>query len=137
MQGILFWHDLPSLSCLHLLPHYLCRWCLASSPFFRLRTFNAQVPDVLPSFTGSFQQGILIFSIVAAITVILARIRMKRYMLSVSDIVWEVETKPKYDLTYFELIIYFFPLFYPPRRFMLCKHGILMRRISLRYADPF
>ena len=105
--------------------------------FFRLRSLNHEAPDVLPFMSGSLSQGLLLFLIVATVTVILARIRMKRYMLSIKDIEWKIKTHSKYDFTFFELIMYFFPLIYPPRRFLACEHGMLIRGFLYVMPIPF
>ena len=71
---------------------------------------------------------------VLAITFMVARIRMARYLLNFKNVEWEVSSPTQMDKTYLQLIAYLRPLIYPPRMYRACDKGILIE--GWFYAMP-
>lgn len=87
--------------------------------------------------TGSPLQIAVLILAVAAATLLVARIRMARYLLRFRDVKWDVVTPAKYDSSYFELITQFEPLIYPPRSYRACDQGLLIEGWFYIMSVPF
>jgi len=63
---------------------------------------------------------------VLLITLLVARLRMVRYMRHLRTCKWDVSTPCVYDRTFFKMLAFFRPLVFPPRRYRACEEGILI-----------
>lgn len=74
---------------------------------------------------------------VFAITILLARLRMVGHKKHFADVQWDMISKAPYDSTYFGMIIYAYPLLYPPRRYYVCSRGLLIEGWLYIMPIPF
>lgn len=87
--------------------------------------------------TGSAGQYALLIASVFVITLVVARIRMARYLFRFRNIQWDIVSKSRYDSSYLQLITEFQPLVYPPRVLRACNEGILIEGWFYLMALPF
>lgn len=87
--------------------------------------------------TGSAGQYALLVLAVFALTLIVARLRMARYLFRFRNIQWDIVSKSTYDSSYFQLMTEFQPLVYPPRVLRACNEGVLIEGWFYLMAIPF
>ncbi|HNR94018.1 MAG TPA: hypothetical protein PKM67_09875 [Kiritimatiellia bacterium] len=114
--------------------HFLSPLVFAMITYYRLYSLKESSIEVV---SGSPLE-ILKWAIgVFLITLLLARLRMVGYRKQFSDITWDMSTPALYDKTFFELMVYIYPLLYPPRRYHLCPQGILIEGWFYIMPIPF
>jgi hypothetical protein len=87
--------------------------------------------------TGSPLQITLLVLAVAVTTLLVARIRMARYLLRFDEVKWDVVSKAQYDQSYFELMAELRPLIYPPRLYRASEEGFLIEGWFYIMPVPF
>lgn len=87
--------------------------------------------------TGSILQIIVLVLAVLLATLLVARIRMARYLLRFRDVKWDVISPSRYDGSYLELIAQVRPLLYPPRQFRATSEGLLIEGWFYIMPVPF
>jgi hypothetical protein len=70
-------------------------------------------------------------------TLMLARLRMRRHLRKFAREQWEVVSKTLLDKSFFQLLVYFRPLVYFPRVYRVCEHGIFIEGWFYIMPIPF
>lgn len=86
---------------------------------------------------GSALQLTILVLAVAVTTLLVARIRMARYLLRFNDVKWDIISKARYDASYFELMAELRPLIYPPRFYRASEEGLLVEGWFYIMPVPF
>lgn len=87
--------------------------------------------------SGSIGQILLFGVIIVIVTVLLARLRMARFMLNFRDTRWDVSSPPQHDGTFVSLLSEVRPLIYLPRMYRASEQGILIEGWFYVMAIPF
>ena len=90
-----------------------------------------------PLATGSPAQFLLLALAVMFITLVLARLQMARYMMSLVQTKWEITAPTLMDRSYAQLMAQVKPLFYAPRSYRACEQGIIVEGWFYVMAIPF
>ncbi len=86
---------------------------------------------------GSAGQIALLAVAIILITLIVAKLRMARYLHRFRDVQWDLICRSPYDSTYLELMAQFRPLVYPPRRYRASEQGVLVEGWFYTIVIPF
>lgn len=105
--------------------HLFSPLVFAAVTYYRLYMIRgANVPVKIVQ--GSVLEMAIWFMVVVVITILVARLRMARHLLRFRGVQWDFETPAKFDATYFEMLVHFHPLVYPPRMYHVCREGLLI-----------
>lgn len=105
--------------------------------YYRLYAVKSRAPSTTAIVVGTPLEAILWVVGVLAITLVVARIRMVRYMLNFRHVDWDFSTPSVWDKTYASLILYLRPLIYPPRMYRACPDGVLIEGWLYAMPIPF
>lgn len=104
----------------------------------RLLNFFRQTGMSSRFFEGSWRELIGWILILQLVTIILARVRMRRHLARFKDVVWDITVSTSFDRSYLaELAFKLTPIVYPPRRYRACGEGILVEGWTYVMPLPF
>lgn len=104
--------------------------------YFRINTV-AKDMERTTFIDGSVGQIAMLVGAILFITLIVARLRMARYLHRFRDVQWDIISYARYDSSYLELIAQFRPLVYPPRRYRASEEGVLVEGWFYTIVVPF
>ena len=87
--------------------------------------------------TGTFLEGATWVLLVLALTFVVARVRMGRYLLNFKTVEWALTTPTRADRSMLSLLPYLTPLLYPPRIYHVFTDGIVVEGYLYALAIPF
>lgn len=116
--------------------HLLAPLVFALLAYYRIFAVSHDMGDVTPV-NGSAAQIVLTAGGALFASLLLARFRMMRHRMRFRETVWDKTEASAFDSSFFELIIQFRPLVYPPRRYRASQEGILVEGWFYTFAMPF
>ena len=94
--------------------------------YYRLYTLTSAENIKTPLVSGSPVEIASWIAGVLIITLLVARMRMKRHLKQFKMMTWDLTCGTRLDTSYFSLMAHFHPIFYPPHRYRVCNEGILI-----------
>lgn len=116
--------------------HLVSPLAFAMVAYYRIYTVARETGKAIVV-NGSVLQIVVLAVAVFAATLLVARIRMARYLLRFSDVKWDIVSKARYDRTYLELTAELLPLIYPPRLYRASEEGLLVEGWFYIMPVPF
>ncbi|MGD9873056.1 MAG: hypothetical protein AB7T27_02180 [Kiritimatiellia bacterium] len=114
--------------------HFLAPVAFAMITYYRLFSLKESTLDVVsgsPFEIAKWAVGVF------AITLLLARLRMAGQMRKFADVQWDLDTNAQYDASYFQIMMFMYPLLYPPRCYHVCPQGLLIEGWFYIMPIPF
>ncbi|HIE10133.1 MAG TPA: hypothetical protein EYP62_00790 [Kiritimatiellae bacterium] len=103
--------------------------------YFRMVRFSQTYPQYA-FLTGSLPEFSFWILGVLFITCLLARMRMTRHLARFRDVHWDVVTPTALDWSYLQLMTFFRPLVYLPRRYKLNREALLIEGWGYAMSVP-
>jgi hypothetical protein len=94
--------------------------------YFRCASRAEFIPSIQPLFTGSPLQVTTWLVVIVLVVLVVARVRMARYMVNFKDTEWMTSTHTRTDKSFWQLVMYVQPLVYRPRAYHAFEKGIII-----------
>lgn len=119
------------------LVHVLTPTIMGMVMYYRLLT-----QPILPGaerilISGSPLEAVTLFLIFVALTLVVARLRLARYMLNFRGIDWDLTTPARIDHSFWRLVPQLTPVIYPPRVYHVFSEGVVVEGWLYALAIPF